>query len=218
MIRVLIADDEAIVRDGLRTIIDLEPDLEVVGEAGTGAEAVALARELVPDVVLVDIQMPVLDGLEATRRLARLDVPPKVLVLTTFDRNEYVYEAMKAGAGGFLLKDIRRRQLTDAIRTVVAGEMLVAATVTRRLVEEFCRRPSPSTSRPGALDVLTAREVEVLTLVARGLSNTEIAEHLVVAETTVKTHVARLMTKLDLRDRAQAVVLAYECGLVRPGS
>jgi DNA-binding NarL/FixJ family response regulator len=218
MIRVLIADDEVIVRDGLRTIIELEPDLEVVGEAGTGAEAVALARDLVPDVALVDIQMPVLDGLEATRRLARLDVPPKVLVLTTFDRNEYVYEAMKAGAGGFLLKDIRRQQLTDAIRTVVAGETLVAATVTRRLVEEFCRRPSPSTSRPAALDALTSREVEVLTLVARGLSNTEIAGQLVVAETTVKTHVARLMTKLDLRDRAQAVVLAYECGLVRPGS
>lgn len=218
MIRVLIADDEAIVRDGLRTIIELEPDLEVVGEAGTGAEAVALARELVPDVALVDIQMPVLDGLETTRRLSRLDVPPRVLVLTTFDRNEYVYEAMKAGAGGFLLKDIRRRQLTDAIRTVVAGEMLVAGTVTRRLVEEFCRLPSPSSSRPAALDSLTAREAEVLTLVARGLSNSEIAEQLVVAETTVKTHVARLMTKLDLRDRAQAVVLAYECGLVRPGS
>jgi DNA-binding NarL/FixJ family response regulator len=218
MIRVLIADDEAIVRDGLRTIIDLEPDMEVVAEAATGEDAVALARRVAPDVALVDIQMPVMDGLEATRRLVRLDGPPRVLVLTTFDRNEYVYEAMRAGAGGFLLKDIRRRQLTDAIRTVVAGEMLVAATVTRRLIEEFCRLPSPSASRPAALEALTAREVEVLGLVARGRSNSEIAEHLVVAETTVKTHVARLMTKLDLRDRAQAVVLAYETGLVRPGS
>lgn len=219
MIRVLLVDDEPLVRSGVRMILESEDDLDIVGEAADGNEALELARQLSPDVVLLDIRMPGLDGIQTTRRL--IEQPPsaaRILILTTFDLDEYVYEAMKAGAGGFLLKDIRRRQLTDAIRTVVAGEMLVAGTVTRRLVEEFCRLPSPSSSRPAALDSLTAREAEVLTLVARGLSNSEIAEQLVVAETTVKTHVARLMTKLDLRDRAQAVVLAYECGLVRPGS
>lgn len=217
MIRVLIADDQALVRDGLRAIAELEDDIEVVGEAANGREAITLARSLHPDVVLMDVRMPVVDGIEATRRvLARAD-PPRVIMLTTFDRNEYVYQAMKAGASGFLLKDMRRGQLTDAIRTVAAGDALLAPIVTRRLIEEFCRRPSPSNATPEQLAVLTPRELEVLTLVARGQSNTEIAEHLFLGETTIKTHLARILRKLDLRDRVQAVVLAYESGLVRPG-
>ena len=218
MIRVLIADDEAIVRDGLRALVELEPDLEVVAEAADGAEAVELAGRHSPDVALIDIRMPNVDGLEATRRLARLPSPPRVLVLTTFDHNEYVYEAMKSGASGFLLKDVRRGQLTDAIRKVVDGDVLVAPAITRRLIEEFCRRPSSDEARRKELADLTPREVEVLTLLGRGLSNREIAQALVVAETTVKTHVARVLSKLDLRDRAQAVVVAYETGLVRPGA
>lgn len=218
MIRVLIADDEAIVRDGLRAIVELEEDLEVVAEAADGAEAVELARVQSPDVALVDIRMPNVDGLDATRRLVALPVPPRVLVLTTFDHNEYVYEAMKSGASGFLLKDVRRGQLTDAIRKVVDGDMLVAPAITRRLIEEFCRRPSSDEARRKELVDLTPRELEVLQLVGRGLSNGEIAQTLVVAETTVKTHVARVLSKLDLRDRAQAVVVAYETGLVQPGA
>jgi DNA-binding NarL/FixJ family response regulator len=216
-IRVLIADDEAIVRDGLRAIVELEPDLEVVAEAADGTEAVESARALSPDVALVDIRMPNVDGLEATRRLVALPVPPRVLVLTTFDHNEYVYEAMKAGASGFLLKDVRRGQLTDAIRKVVDGDTLVAPAITRRLIEEFCRRPSSRDAQRRELVDLTPRELEVLTLVGQGLSNSEIARTLVVAETTVKTHVGRVLGKLDLRDRAQAVVVAYETGLVQPG-
>jgi DNA-binding NarL/FixJ family response regulator len=218
VIRVLIADDEAIVRDGLRAIVELEPDFEVVAEAADGAEAIELAGRHSPDVALVDIRMPNVDGLEATRRLARLPSPPRVLVLTTFDHNEYVYEAMKSGASGFLLKDVRRGQLTDAIRKVVDGDVLVAPAITRRLIEEFCRRPSSDDARRKELADLTGREVEVLTLIGRGLSNREIAQTLVVAETTVKTHVAHVLSKLDLRDRAQAVVVAYETGLVRPGA
>jgi len=218
VIRVLIADDEAIVRDGLRAIVELEPDMEVVAEAADGAEAVELAGKHSLDVALVDIRMPNVDGIEATRRLGTLPTPPRVLVLTTFDHNEYVYEAMKSGASGFLLKDVRRGQLTDAIRKVVDGDMLVAPTITRRLIEEFCRRPSSAEARQKELVDLTARELEVLELVGRGLSNREIAQILVVAETTVKTHVARILSKLDLRDRAQAVVVAYETGLVRPGT
>ena len=217
-IRILIADDEAIVRDGLRAIVEHESDLEVVGEAADGEQAVAVARELEPDVALLDIQMPNVDGVEATRRLLALPRPPRVLILTTFDRNEYVYESMRAGASGFLLKDVRRGQLTDAIRTVVDGDTLVAPTITRRLIEEFCRRPSPTGTTPPTLIDLTARELEVLQLVAHGLSNTEIAATLVVAETTVKTHVAHILGKLGLRDRAQAVVAAYETGLVEPGA
>jgi DNA-binding NarL/FixJ family response regulator len=217
-IRVLVADDEAIVRDGLRAIIEVEDDLEVVGEAADGAQAVAAARQLTPDVALVDIQMPVMDGVEATRRLLALPSAPRVLVLTTFDRDEYVYESMRAGASGFLLKDVRRGQLTDAIRTVVTGETLLAPTITRRLIEQFCARPSASNGPAPALRELTARELEVLTLLGRGRSNADIAAELVVAETTVKTHVAHVLTKLGLRDRAQAVVVAYETGLVTPGS
>jgi DNA-binding NarL/FixJ family response regulator len=217
VIRVLVADDEAIVRDGLRAIVELATDLEFVAEAADGAEAVELARRAQPDVALVDIRMPVMDGLEATRRLVRLAPAPRVLVLTTFGHNEYVYAAMKAGAGGFLLEDVRRGQLTDAIRKVVAGDTLVAPAITRRLIEEFCRRPSAAHARRTELVDLTPREVEVLTLVGQGLSNAEIAAALVVAETTVKTHVARVLSTLGLRDRAQAVVTAYETGLVRPG-
>jgi DNA-binding NarL/FixJ family response regulator len=217
VIRVLVVDDEAIVRDGLRVIVDLEDDLEVVAEAGDGVHAVDAAREHRPDVALVDIQMPGMNGIELTRRLVRLPAAPRVLVLTTFDHNEYVYEAMRSGASGFLLKDVRRGQLTDAIRTVVRGDTLLAPAITRRLVEEFCRRPNATGGTPAQLRALTARELEVLTLVAGGLSNAEIARDLVVAETTVKTHVARVLTKLGLRDRAQAVVLAYESGLVRAG-
>lgn len=216
MIDVLIADDEAIVRDGLRVIIELAEDLRVVGEASDGAEAVQLARDLNPDIALLDIRMPTMDGIEATRMILDAPNPPRVLVLTTFDRNEYVYEAMKAGASGFLLKDTRRAQLVDAIRVVVAGEQLVAPSITRRLIEEFCRRPGPD-ERPRVLDQLTGRELEVLTLVARGLTNAEIAAALVVAQTTVKTHIARILSKLGLRDRSQAVVVAYETGLVQPG-
>jgi DNA-binding NarL/FixJ family response regulator len=218
VIRVLIADDEAIVRDGLRAIVELEPDLEVVAEAADGGQAVELANTHSPDVVLVDIRMPNVDGLEATRRLVALPTPPRVLVLTTFDHNEYVYAAMKAGASGFLLKDVRRGQLTDAIRKVVDGDTLVSPAITRRLIEEFCRRPSSDEARRTELIDMTPRELEVLELVGRGLSNREIAQTLVIAETTVKTHVARILQKLDLRDRAQAVVVAYETGLVRPGA
>jgi DNA-binding NarL/FixJ family response regulator len=218
VIRVLVADDEAIVRDGLRAIVELEPDLKVVAEAADGAQAVELARTHDPDVALVDIRMPNVDGLEATRRLLALPAPPRVIVLTTFDHNEYVYEAMRAGASAFLLKDVRRGQLTDAIRKVVEGNTLVAPAITRRLIEEFCRRPSARDARAKELADLTPREVEVLTLVGRGLSNAEIAASLFVAETTAKTHVARILSKLDLRDRAQAVVVAYESGLVQPGA
>jgi DNA-binding NarL/FixJ family response regulator len=217
VIRVLVADDEAIVRDGLRAIVELERDLEVVAEAADGAEAVELARRHEPDVALVDIRMPNVDGLEATRRLVSLTVAPRVIVLTTFDHNEYVYEAMRAGASAFLLKDVRRGQLTDAIRKVMDGDTLVAPAITRRLIEEFCTRPSVRDARAKELADLTPRELEVLTLVGRGLSNAEIAASLVVAETTVKTHVARILAKLGLRDRAQAVVVAYETGVVRPG-
>jgi len=212
-IKVLIADDQALVRTGFRKILESEPDLEVVGEAGDGGEAVEAALLLRPDVVLMDIRMPRLDGLEATRRLAG---KTRVLVLTTFDLNEYVYEALRAGASGFLLKDAPADQLVTAIRVVAAGEALLAPSITRRLIEEFARRP-PSDARPAELEALSPRELEVLRLVARGLSNAEVASELYVGDATVKTHVSRILQKLALRDRVQAVVLAYESGLLQPG-
>ena len=218
MIRILIADDQGLIREGLRAVIELEDDMEVVGLGADGAQAVELARRLRPDIVLMDVRMPGLDGIEATRRLLLQPDPARVLMLTTFDRNEYVYQAMKAGACGFLLKDMRRDQLTAAIRNAAAGDALVAPSITRRLIEEFCRRPSAPGGTPPALADLTPRELEVLTLVARGLSNAEIAAQFVLGETTVKTHIARIMRKLDLRDRVQAVVLAYESGLIQPGA
>jgi DNA-binding NarL/FixJ family response regulator len=216
VIDVLLADDQTLVRDGFRALIDREPDMHVVAEAPDGVEAIALTRRHRPDVVLMDIRMPHLDGLTATTRVLALPQPPRVLVLTTFDRNEWVNQALRAGASGFLLKDVRGGQLTDAIRTVAAGESLLAPSITRRLIEHFVahrpdRRPQPA---PG---VLTDREAEVLRLLAAGLSNAEIAERLVIGHSTVKTHVNRLLTKLDLRDRAQAVVFAYESGFVQAG-
>jgi DNA-binding NarL/FixJ family response regulator len=220
VIRVLIADDQALVRAGFRMILDAEDDLEIVGEAADGLQAVELARELAPDVVLMDIRMPELDGIEATRRLLDGGAPVRVLMLTTFDLNEYVYDALRAGASGFLLKDVPPEQLAAGIRTVASGEALLAPAITKRLIEQFAadrpaaRAPEP----PPAIAELTERELEVFGLVARGLSNAEIAAELVVAETTVKTHVARLLMKLGIRDRVQAVVLAYESGLVTPGA
>lgn len=215
MIRVLLADDQALVRTGLRMILSAESDLTVVGEAGDGVEAFALARRLQPDLVLMDIQMPNLDGIAATGAVVR-DCPyTRVLMLTTFDRSELVYGALVAGASGFLLKDAPRQQLVDGIRAVHRGEELLAPAITRRLIEEFTRLDRLPT-HPG-VQALTDREREVLLLVARGLSNAEIAKALYVSVQTVKTHVARLLTKLGVRDRVQAVVLAYETGLVRPG-
>jgi DNA-binding NarL/FixJ family response regulator len=225
-IRVLIADDQALVRAGFGMILDAEDDLEIVGEASDGAEAVEQALALRPDVVLMDIRMPELDGIEATRRIVAgigagdADAPPvRVLMLTTFDLNEYVYEALRAGASGFLLKDVPPEQLAAGIRVVASGEALLAPSITRRLIEEFANaRPAEPPAPPKAFDELTARELEVFRCIARGLSNAEIAAELIVSETTVKTHVARLLMKLGLRDRVQAVVLAYESGIVTPGA
>jgi DNA-binding NarL/FixJ family response regulator len=217
VIRVLIADDQTLVRDGFRMILDAQEDIEVVGEAADGMEAIAKARELGPDVVLMDVRMPGLDGIEATRQVVDGRMETRVLMLTTFDLNEYVYEAMRAGASGFLLKDVPRAHLVDGVRTIAAGDALLAPGITRRLIEQFIRRPPPGSSRPEGLDELTDRELEVLRLVARGRSNAEIAKELFVSEATVKTHVAHVFRKLELRDRVQAVVLAYESGLVQPG-
>ena len=217
MVRVLIADDEALVRGGFRLILDTQPELEVVGEADDGLEAVRLARELNPDVVLMDVRMPRLDGIEATKRIAAQAEGSRVLVLTTFDLDKSVYEAMRAGASGFLLKTVPPRQLIAAILDVANGDVLLAPDVTKRLVERFVRRPPPGSAEPPELAELTARELEVLALIARGLSNAEIADRLVIAETTAKTHAARILAKLGLRDRAQAVMVAYESGLVEPG-
>jgi DNA-binding NarL/FixJ family response regulator len=216
--RVLIADDQALVRAGFRMILESQEDIDIVGEAEDGVEAVMLARELAPDVVLMDIRMPGIDGLEATRRLL-LDGPngTHVLVLTTFDADEYVYEALKAGAAGFLLKSAPPARLVEAVRLVASGEALLAPTITRRLIEDYVRRPPPGARSPKELEHLTDRELEVLKLIARGLSNAEIAATLVVSEATVKTHVNRVLSKLGLRDRVQAVVLAYETGLAQPG-
>ena len=218
-LRILIADDQALVRAGFKMILDAEDDLDVVGEAADGAAAVELARRLKPDVVLMDIRMPELDGIEATRRVVALDAetPVRVLMLTTFDLNEYVYEALRAGASGFLLKDVPPEQLAAGIRIVAQGEALLAPSITKRLIQEFAAAAPVSAPPPKGLDELTARELEVFRLIARGLSNAEIAAELIVSETTVKTHVARVLMKLGLRDRVQAVVLAYESGIAVPG-
>lgn len=216
-VQVLIADDQELVRTGFRMILDSEPDIAVVGEAIDGLHAVSLAHELRPDIVLMDIRMPGIDGIEATRRLTDVasNRQPKVLILTTFDLDQYVFDALRSGASGFLLKDTPATQLTAAIRMIAAGDALLAPTITRRLIEEFAARTRDLPPPPG-LDELTARELEVFRLVARGMSNAEIATDLVIGETTVKTHVNRLLMKLGLRDRVQAVVLAYEAGIINP--
>ncbi|HKR70623.1 MAG TPA: response regulator transcription factor [Streptosporangiaceae bacterium] len=216
-IRVVVADDQGMVRSGFSVLLNAQPDNEVIGEAVNGREAVTLAAESRPDVILMDVRMPVLDGLQATRQITGMPDPPKVLVLTTFDLDDYVYEALRSGASGFLLKDASARELADAVRLVAAGDALLAPGVTRRLIAEFARMGAPRTPGRAQLDGLTERESEVLALVARGLSNAEIAHRLVVAEQTIKTHVSRILMKLGLRDRTQAVVLAYETGLVHPG-
>src|SRR5262245_20598478 len=205
------------VRSGFSVLLNAQPDIEVIGEAVNGREAVTLAAESRPDVILMDVRMPVLDGLQATRQITGMPDPPKVLVLTTFDLDDYVYEALRSGASGFLLKDASARELADAVRLVAAGDALLAPGVTRRLIAEFARMGAPRTPGRTQLDGLTERESEVLALVARGMSNGEIAGHLVVAEQTIKTHVSRILMKLGLRDRTQMVVLAYESGLVHPG-
>ena len=217
-VRVLIADDQQLIRAGFRMILAAEPDIEVVGEATTGAEAVTLTRELGPDVVLMDIRMPELDGIEATRRILAQDrnPSPKVLILTTFDLDEYVYDALRAGASGFLLKDVPAHQLAAGIRAVGDGDALLAPSITRRLIEEFAA-PRTSASTASGLDELTPRELDVFRLLATGMTNIEIAAQLIVGETTVKTHVTRILMKLGVRDRVQAVVLAYETGVVSPG-
>jgi DNA-binding NarL/FixJ family response regulator len=218
-IRLLIVDDQELVRTGFRLFLETQDELQVVGEAGDGREAVERARELRPDVVLMDIRMPHVDGVEATARLsaAGIDPPPRVLVLTTFDLDEYVFGALRAGAAGFLLKDAPRERLVEAIRVVHAGEALLSPSITRRLVEDFAARTDPLEPPTALLDELTPREREVLVLVARGLSNGEVAERLVVTEATVKSHVGSLLLKLGLRDRVQAVVFAYEHGIVVAG-
>ena len=216
-IRVVVADDQGMVRSGFSILLNAQADIEVVGEAVNGQEAIVRAVELQPDVILMDVRMPVLDGLQATRQITAVNGAPKVLVLTTFDLDDYVYEALRAGASGFLLKDASAGELAEAVRVVAAGDALLAPGVTRRLIAEFARLGAPRSVTRKNLEDLTERETEVLALVARGMSNTEIAAHLVVAEQTVKTHVSRILMKLALRDRAQAVVFAYENGLVHPG-
>lgn len=218
-IRVLVADDEAMVRAGFRMILEAEPDIEVVGEAEDGEQALTAVRATRPDVAVIDVRMPRLDGVAATRRLiAELESPPHVLIVTTFDDDEHLYDALHAGAGGFLLKNAPPEQLVEAVRTLAAGDGLLSPAVTRRVIQEFARRsPASESPPPAAVGDLTARELEVLRLIARGLSNVEIADRLVITPGTAKTHVGRILMKLGLRDRVQAVVLAYETGLVRPG-
>jgi DNA-binding NarL/FixJ family response regulator len=213
-IRVLVVDDQPLIRSGFRMILDERPDLELVGEAEDGAQGLALARELEPDVILMDVRMPNLDGVEATRRLVESGTPARILVLTTFDLDEYVYAAIQAGASGFLLKDVQPAELADAIRVVAAGNSLFGPAATKRLVTRFAQPPQPSRS----LDALTEREREILQLVANGLSNAELAQQLYLSETTIKTHVSAILRKLGVRDRVQAVIAAYESGLVRPGA
>jgi DNA-binding NarL/FixJ family response regulator len=217
--RCLIADDQAMVREGFAAVLTAQPGLVVVGLAADGADAVRQTRQLRPDVVLMDVRMPVLDGLQATREILSAAGParPRVLMLTTFDLDDYVYEALRAGASGFLLKDATAAELVHAVRVVAAGDALLAPSVTRRLIADFASRPRQDVPVPRSLGALTQRETEVLRLIARGLSNAEISDTLVIAEQTTKTHIGRILAKLDLRDRAQAVVLAYESGLVTPG-
>jgi DNA-binding NarL/FixJ family response regulator len=218
-IRVLLCDDQALVRSGFRMILEARPDLQVVGEAEDGAQAVSLARQTQPDVILMDVRMPNLDGVEATRQIVAAGSPARILVLTTYDLDDYVYAAIRAGASGFLLKDVQPDQLAEAIRVIAAGEALLAPSVTRRLLGQFARAlPGPRASRasPASLSALTERETEVLRLLAAGLSNAELAGRLYISEATVKSHVSSLLRKLGLRDRVQAVILAYDTGLVTP--
>lgn len=220
MIRVLLADDQSLVREGFRALIERETDMSVVAEAGDGAQAVQLVRQYHPEVVLMDIRMPGMDGLQATAALLAADAPTtRVLMLTTFDQDDYLYQALRAGASGFLLKDVRHTELISAIRTVAAGDALLAPAITRRLIENFCRRPPPAAAgTPPALSALTPRELDILRLIAEGLSNNEIGQRLFLSESTIKTHVGRVLTKIAARDRVQAVVFAYETGLTEPGS
>ena len=220
-IRLVLVDDQELVRTGFRMILNAEEDIEVVGEASDGAEGIEVIRTTQPDVVLMDIRMPTMDGIEATRELCRdrsRENCPRILILTTFDIDEYVYEALQAGASGFMLKDTPADDLVDGVRTIAAGDGLLSPSVTRRLIEEFVQRPGAAANRVSGLDTLTEREVEVLQHLARGLSNAEMAEALFVGETTIKTHISHILTKLELRDRVQAVVAAYESGLVAPGA
>jgi DNA-binding NarL/FixJ family response regulator len=216
VIRVLLADDQALVRSGFQMILSAQPKIEVVGEAESGRQAIDLANRLAPDVILMDVRMPNIDGLEATRRLVELGTTARIVILTTFDLDEYVYAAIRAGASGFLLKDVRPQQLVEAIEVVAAGDALLAPSVTQRLLVRFAETLARPEERASELSLLTERELEVLTLVAAGLSNAELAERLFLSETTVKTHVSSVLRKLELRDRVQAVVLAYEARLVRP--
>jgi len=217
-VRIVVADDHEVVRAGFAALLDTQPDFTVLGTASDGAQAVRISRELRPDVILMDVRMPGTDGIEATRQLTAATGGPRVIILTTFDLDEYVYDALCAGASGFLLKDVTAERLFDAVRVVAAGEALLAPTVTQRLISEFARLRPAAPALSAAVAKLTARETEVLQLLAEGLSNPEIAGRLVITEETVKTHVSRVLHKLALRDRAQAVVIAYESGLVRPGS
>lgn len=218
MIRIVIADDQALVRSGFRMMLDAQPDMTVMAEAGNGAEAVEAGRTLRPDLILMDVRMPEVDGIAATRRLVAQRIPAKILILTTFDLDEYVYDAMRAGASGFLLKDASPSDLVLGVRTVAAGEALLAPSIVRRLIEQFMNRPLHSAKRPTSLAELTDREIEVLAQMAGGLSNAEIAAELYLSAATVKTHVARVLSKLGVRDRVQAVIAAYESGLVQPGA
>jgi len=217
VISVLIADDQDLVRAGLRMLLEAEPDLAVAGEASDGSQALAQARLLDPDVILMDVRMPQMNGIEATTRLVKGGSRARILMLTTFNLDEYVYHALKAGASGFLLKDASREQLTGAVRAVAVGETLLAPAITRRLIEDFCRGPAPGTTAATAAGRLSERELGVVRLVAQGLSNAEIAARLYLSEATVKSHIARILAKLDLRDRVQIAVYAYEHGIVRPG-
>jgi DNA-binding NarL/FixJ family response regulator len=216
VIRIVLADDQELVREGIRMMLDAEPDLTVIGEASDGNEALRLVRELDPDVVLMDVRMPNLDGIEATARIPQTGSHTRVLVLTTFDLDEYVYRALKAGAAGFLLKDAKREELAAAVRSIASGGTLLAPEITRRLIADYCRRPQPG-AVPEAASTLSERELDVIRRLARGRSNAEIATEMILSEATIKSHIARILDKLRLRDRTQIVVFAYETGLIQPG-